>query len=120
MKKNSSNKSAKSAKVAEKSAKQLPTAQLPAPQLPAKVISPAAAIYHARREAGVCVKCGQPTAEGSNLLCTAHLEYYNKWHAAKKAKIDAAMALLAKAEAAPVVVPAAPAKTAKTAKTAKK
>jgi hypothetical protein len=102
-----SNKTAKvaPAKVAKtaKAAAQLP-AQLPAPQLPAqpvKMISTAAAAYHARKDAGVCVKCGQPLAEGSKLLCVKHLEYHNKWHADRKAKIDAAMALLAK-QTAPI------------------
>jgi hypothetical protein len=90
---------AKVAKTA-KTAAQLP-AQLPAPQVPAKVLSTAGAQYHARKDAGVCVKCGQPLAEGSKLLCVKHLEYHNKWHADRKAKIDAAMALLAK-QTAPI------------------
>lgn len=98
---------AKAAEIVETAA-QLP-AQLPAatsrakeqPMWQGKPISAAGLVYHQRREAGVCVKCGQPLAEGSKLLCTAHLEYHNKWHAARKAKIDAAMELLAK-QAAPV------------------
>ena len=111
-------KGGKTTKTATKVAKtakveaQLPAAQLPA-QLPAakvevvlspangKPLSAAGITYHKRREAGVCVKCGKPLAEGSKLLCTEHLEYHTNWHAARKAKIDAAMALLAK-QTAPV------------------
>jgi hypothetical protein len=97
---------AKVAKTA-KTAAQLP-AQLPAPQVPAKVLSTAGAQYHARKDAGVCVKCGQPLAEGSKLLCVKHLEYHNKWHADRKAKIDAAMKLLATQTAPlPTTAPAA-------------
>ena len=104
-------KTAKSTKSHAKAAKaaKVETApvQLPA-ELPAKAMSSAAAAYHARKDAGTCVKCGQPLDPASKLLCTAHLTYYNNWHAAKRAKIAEAMALLnaqAPAKAAPVVAP---------------
>ena len=118
---------AKAAEIVE-TATQLP-AQLPAatsrakeqPMWQGKPISAAGLVYHQRQEAGVCVKCGQPLAEGSNLLCDKHLAYHNQWHAARKAKIDAAMALLAK-QTAPVAqtTVAATVEAAPAAKTAKK
>jgi transcription initiation factor TFIIIB Brf1 subunit/transcription initiation factor TFIIB len=57
-------------------------------------LSKAARTYNLRREQHVCVKCGGVLDEKSNLLCTAHLDYYNTWHASKRAKIAAALALL--------------------------
>lgn len=91
-------------RTAQLSAAQLPAAQLPAetakvreqPTWQGKPISAAGLVYHQRREAGVCVKCGQPLAEGSKLLCTKHLEYHNKWHGDRKAKAEAAQAEAAK------------------------
>jgi hypothetical protein len=83
-------------------------------------ISKAGRLYNLRREQHVCVKCGGRLAEGSNLLCQSHLDYYNQWHASKRAKIAAALALLDEQQkvaqtTAPEVV-----QTAKVVKTSKK
>lgn len=80
--------------------------------------SKAARQYYARQEAHTCVKCGGQLAEGSNLLCPSHLEYYNSWHAAKRAKIAAAMELLKEQEVKAAAEAAKAAK--KAAKSAKK
>jgi hypothetical protein len=97
---------AKTAKTTAQLPAQLPAAQVPAQ--PVKTMSTAAAAYHARKDAGVCVKCGKPLAEGSKLLCVDHLAYHNKWHSDRKAKIDAAMKLLATQTAPlPTTAPAA-------------
>jgi hypothetical protein len=115
MSKNS--KSTKTAKVA-KSAKATPVAKAQQPAelapvvahvTPARPMSKAAAQYHARREAGVCVKCGAELAEGSKLLCVNHLAYYNNWHAAKKEKVATMAARVAELEAK-VAAAATPAK----------
>lgn len=57
-------------------------------------ISKAGRLYNLRRESRLCVKCGGQLDESSNLLCTSHLDYYNNWHASKRAKIKAALELL--------------------------
>jgi hypothetical protein len=84
-------------------------------------LSPAARLYHLRRETGVCVKCGASLDVSSKLLCTSHLDYYNTWHTSKRAKIAAALALLDESQkveqtTAPEVVKTKAVKTSKKAK----
>lgn len=66
-------------------------------------ISKAGRLYNLRREQHVCVKCGGRLAEGSNLLCQSHLDYYNNWHAAKRARLNKALELLKLSEQEEVV-----------------